>query len=127
MIKTSHGGDVYTRDIEYDFSANINPLGMPEKVKAAIVGNIGVCEKYPDVNCTMLKNAIAEYENIITKNIVCGNGAADLIYKIVWAAAPKKALIIAPTFSEYEKALQSFGCDIEYFYLDEKNDFENVS
>ena len=124
MIKTSHGGDVYTQDIKYDFSVNVNPLGMPESVKSAIVGNISVCEKYPDVNCTMLKNAIAEYENIITENIVCGNGAADLIYKIVWAVAPKKALIIAPTFSEYEKALGSFGCDIEYFYLDEKNNFE---
>ena len=124
MIKTGHGGDIYTRDIEYDFSANINPLGMPQSVKTAIVGSIDAYEKYPDVNCTELKNAIAELENIDARNIVCGSGAADLIYKIVQVTAPKKALIIAPTFSEYEKALRSFGCEIEYFYLEEKNDFE---
>ena len=124
MIKTGHGGDIYTRNIEYDFSANINPLGMPKSVKTAIFKNINACEKYPDVNCTKLKKAIAEFENVETQNIVCGNGAADLIYKIVWAAAPKKALIIAPTFSEYEKALRSFGCEIKYFNLDKKNDFE---
>lgn len=124
MIKTSHGGDIYTQNIAYDFSANINPLGMPQSVKTAIAENINACEQYPDVNCTMLKKAVAEFENVGTENIVCGSGAADLIYKIVQTAVPKKALIIAPTFSEYEKALRSFGCEIEYFYLDEKNNFE---
>lgn len=123
MMKTGHGGDVYSRDIEYDFSANINPLGMPESVKKAIIGHISELEKYPDVNCTRLKNSIAELENISEKNIVCGNGAADLIYKTVRVISPKKALVIAPTFSEYEKALRSVGSYVEYFYLKEENDF----
>ena len=25
----THGGDVYRNPIEYDFSINVNPLGMP--------------------------------------------------------------------------------------------------
>lgn len=33
MIKFSHGGDIYSQKVDYDFSANINPLGMPESVK----------------------------------------------------------------------------------------------
>ena len=35
MIKFEHGGDIFEREIVYDFSANLNPLGMPESVSAA--------------------------------------------------------------------------------------------
>ena len=33
MDKYRHGGDIYSRKIKYDFSANINPLGIPENIK----------------------------------------------------------------------------------------------
>ena len=31
-----HGGDTFGREIRYDFSANLNPLGMPQSVKKAL-------------------------------------------------------------------------------------------
>ena len=31
-----HGGDVYSRPIRLDFSANVNPFGAPAAVKAAV-------------------------------------------------------------------------------------------
>ena len=31
-----HGGDLYSRKICLDFSANINPYGTPEAVKQAV-------------------------------------------------------------------------------------------
>ncbi len=37
---------------------------------------------------------------------------------------PKKSLLLAPTFSEYERALKSVGSQICYYYLKEENDFE---
>lgn len=36
---------------------------------------------------------------------------------------PKKALLPAPTFAEYEQALVSVGCEISRYYLKEENDF----
>ncbi len=123
-MTVNHGGDIYSREIEYDFSANINPLGMPESVKSALINGIEKFERYPDINCTELKNAVAVHENISPEKIVFGNGAADLIDRIVQFLKPRKALITAPTFSEYERALTSVGCEVEYFYTDEKNDFE---
>ncbi|MDQ9841331.1 aminotransferase class I/II-fold pyridoxal phosphate-dependent enzyme, partial [Acinetobacter baumannii] len=39
------------------------------------------------------------------------------------AKKPKKALLPAPTFAEYEQALSSVGCEIRYFFLEEKEDF----
>lgn len=124
MIKNRHGGDVYSRPVRHDFSSNINPLGMPQSVKNALIEHIDDFSHYPDVNCSALQKAIGKYERIDEENIVCGNGAADLIYRIVQTLKPRKALLTAPTFSEYEKALCSIDCEIKYHYLNENNDFE---
>ena len=31
--RVRHGGDIYRNPVRYDFSINLNPLGMPEGVK----------------------------------------------------------------------------------------------
>lgn len=124
MTKSKHGGDVYSRPVRYDFSSNINPFGMPQSVKNALIDHIDDLARYPDVNCSALKKAIGKYEQIDEENIVCGNGAADLIYRIVQTIKPRKALLTAPTFSEYEKALRSVDCGIVYHYLNENNGFK---
>ncbi|MGN0618372.1 MAG: pyridoxal phosphate-dependent aminotransferase [Ruminiclostridium sp.] len=123
MAVSEHGGDIYTRRIEYDFSANLNPLGMPEGVKNALKNSVGDWESYPDPLCRKLISALSDFEKIPPANIVCGNGAADLIYRIAAAFKPKKAVIAAPTFSEYEKALRQSGSSVIKHYLSEENGF----
>lgn len=129
MIKSEHGGDVFEREIVYDFSANLNPLGMPERVKNALQKSISEWEKYPDPFCRSLVKKLSERENFAPENIVCGNGAADLIFRIVQAVKPQKAVVCAPSFSEYSKALTQNGSEISVYYLSEKNSFaldENI-
>ena len=75
-----HGGDIYSRDVLYDFSSNINPEGMPESVKNAVVMSAGSCSVYPDPYCRALRSAISELENVSPETVLCGNGAAELIY-----------------------------------------------
>lgn len=123
MAVSEHGGDIYTRKIEYDFSANLNPLGMPEEVKIALKNSVGYWESYPDPLCRKLVSALADFEKIPPENIVCGNGAADLIYRIVAAFKPEKAVIAAPTFSEYEKALRQSGSSVIKHYLSQETGF----
>ncbi|MEN8076692.1 threonine-phosphate decarboxylase CobD [Clostridioides difficile] len=106
-----------------DFSANINPLGLNENIKNAMIKSIDKIIKYPDITYFDLKNSIGAFENINNKNIILGNGAAEVIFNIIRALNPKKALLPAPTFSEYEEAILSVGGDIEYFYLKEENEF----
>lgn len=124
MAEYIHGGDIYSREIEHDFSANINPLGMPESAVDALVSSVSAFEVYPDINCTKLVKAIAQYEVVSEKNILCSNGAADLIYRLSYALKPKKALLTAPSFSEYALALKKVDCEIEYETLFEENGFE---
>ena len=123
MFTAPHGGDIYSHCVLYDFSANVNPLGVPKSVRKTIIQNLPVIEKYPDIHCTALKQAISRFENIRMQHIVCGNGATDLIFRIVQTLRPEKALLLSPTFSEYEKALHTFGCQIRYFDLDNHNNF----
>ena len=122
-ISFSHGGDIYSRKIIYDFSANINPLGMPEGVKKALINGFNDFEHYPDTECAKLRRAIAERDGAEYEKIVCGNGAADLIYRIVQAFRPQRALVCAPTFSEYERALISSGCEVARYYTNTKDNF----
>lgn len=120
-MKIEHGGEEKGR-IDYDFSVNLNPLGILPQVREAAASADFV--NYPDTECTQLCAAISEKEGKSAENIVCGNGAADLIYRIVGAVKPKTALIAEPTFAEYLKALSDFNCKVERYLMSESNNFE---
>lgn len=125
-MKIVHGGDIYSTNNPnniIDFSANINPLGMPSTVKKAIVDNIDNYSVYPDPLCRDLRKEIGKFEKVKNDFILCGNGAADIIFRIALYLRPKEALILAPTFSEYEEALNVVNCNISYYNLNEDNNF----
>ena len=48
--KYQHGGDIYSNKVSIDYSANINPLGLPQGVKEELARCIEepVCCVYPD-------------------------------------------------------------------------------
>lgn len=125
--QTIHGGDRYgaaihssfTQEELLDFSANINPLGMPGSVQKAILNSLSTSLHYPDPFCRKLRAGIAEKENVETEEILCGNGGADLIYRLVYALRPKQALVTAPAFAEYEEALRQVGTKVYRYNLPE--------
>ena len=94
-----HGGDIYGTDIQktveegkeiLDFSANINPLGMPESVRQAVMTSLSAAEHYPDPECRKLKQALAR---------------------------PQQALLTAPTFAEYEVALRQTDTECIFYEM----------
>lgn len=124
MERYEHGGDIYGHtNIQLDFSVNTNPLGLPAKVKQALASRMDEFARYPDPKCRQLCAAISGHENIPQDWILCGNGAADLIYRLCYAVKPRKALVCAPTFSEYERALRQAGSQLITFPLMKENDF----
>ena len=123
MREFEHGGDIYRNSVCLDFSVNTNPLGISEKVKNAVLSSADCFGVYPDTEYTALRKAIADKEGVYAENVVCSNGAAEMIFAVVRAVRPKRALLIAPTFSEYERALKSVGCEIVYYTLTEENGF----
>lgn len=124
MKKYVHGGDIYRHPGVLDFSANINPLGTPPKVIEAAAKSLEQICHYPDACQERLKHALGEYEQIPEEWLICGNGAAELIFVLIQAIQPKTALILAPTFAEYGQALQGAGCEIRYEYLKREQGFQ---
>lgn len=123
-----HGGDWAGYQKEYgdlplDFSANISPLGLPEGVKAAIIAALSQADRYPDPLCRTLCGKLAEYYGVAPHNILCGNGAADLLFRLTLAKHPRTALITSPTFAEYQRALELAGCEVRFYLLSPENDF----
>ena len=121
--KNPHGGEVYSHPVLLDFSANINPLGTPEGVERAVMASLPLLFQYPDPYCRELVAAIARHEGVGEDTILCGNGAAELIFALCSALKPKKALLPVPSFSEYRSALSSVGCSVEYYPLKQEADF----
>lgn len=119
--KNPHGGDVYEGNIELDFSANLNPFGTPEGVKAAVSACPGRLFAYPDPYCRRLVSAIAAYENVPKEYVLCGAGAAELIYSFAFSEQPKRVVELAPTFAEYTLPLAN--AEIERFFLSEADGF----
>lgn len=123
-----HGGDWAGYRARFghdalDFSANVSPLGLPQGVADAIVAALPTADRYPDPLCRELRTALSRAEQLPEPWILCGNGAADLIYRLVWALKPRRALLLAPTFAEYAAALESVGCEVRRKTLHEADDF----
>lgn len=116
-----HGGDVYAGDTALDFSANTNPFGTPDGVKSAISACLDDLSLYPDPYCRRLVKAIASHENVPKNRVLCGAGAAELIYSFAFAEKPQSAVELAPTFAEYSLPLS--GAKITRYPLREENGF----
>ena len=120
-----HGGDIYDGEILLDFSANTNPYGTPQAVLDAMSAVLPRVHQYPDPYCRELVKAISEFEFVPKDWILCGSGAAELIYSYCEALRPQHAMELAPTFSEYSMALARVGCRVERYLL--KNDISPES
>lgn len=123
-----HGGNIYKlkRDsgIEVlDYSSNINPLGVPNSFKKAVIENFETLEKYPDIEYIELRTAIGEYNNCSIDNVVVGNGATEVLFLYMKAVKAKKVLIVAPTFAEYERAAKSARKEVNFFPFDKDKEF----
>lgn len=121
--KTGHGGDLYGRPVRLDFSANVNPLGTPGSVRQAAAAALDSIHQYPDPCCRQLVEAIARHEGVCPSTVMCGNGAAELIYAFCAALRPKRVLVPAPAFSEYAAALNSVDCTAERYLLKQEDGF----
>lgn len=120
----THGGDVYRNEkIRMDFSININPLGMPDFIKQTAMDGVEESARYPDSRCRRLRRLAAGFYGVQEETLVFGNGAAELIFGIVRAVSPRRAVLTAPSFTEYEAALSSVGAEVLFFPLKEEDDF----
>lgn len=129
---TEHGGNIYKFAEKFnisdnkiiDFSASINPLGLPLSVIRCIHSIDSSMYHYPDPETKKLKEAISAFYDIDAESIVCGNGSTELIYLSVRALKPQTVITPVPTFSDYERACLLSGAKIKYYFLNRENNFD---
>jgi threonine-phosphate decarboxylase len=120
-----HGGEVWEaarklgfREEEVlDFSSSVNPLGPSKFSLDAVRASLPYISSYPDSKSTELRCAIANsYGGVEVDNVIVGNGSTELIYLFVETFMKKGdfALIPAPTFGEYERAVRKMGEETRY-------------
>ena len=101
-----------------DFSASINPLGIPPSAIAAITRNISQLQAYPDPEYLQLRSHLAQHHQIEPEFILPGNGSAELL---TWAARELAqqnfTYLITPAFSDYQRALNTFNARIFSCFL----------
>lgn len=105
------------------FGANVNPLGLSAAVKQALADHLDIISSYPDRNYTSLKQVISRYCGCIPENVVVGNGSTELISLLISQRSAKRALVLGPTYSEYERELNLTGGLLSYYNLKETDDF----
>lgn len=125
----THGGDIYdetgaAREGIIDFSANINPLGMPDGVAEAARLAVDESGRYPDPFCRSLCRALAGFEGTGGADILCSGGASDIIFRTALALRPERVMVTAPSFADYERAGRAAGAEILHHRLSRESGFE---
>ena len=127
MERYEHGGQIYdAKGLAgdwLDFSANINPLGLSEKIFRTLTENLRGVVNYPDPNASELKRAISNRYDVPEKNLVVLNGAAEFFYLYLSVVRPARVVIPVPSFSEYERAAKAATCDVKYFFTSAEENF----
>ncbi|MBE0504551.1 MAG: threonine-phosphate decarboxylase [Desulfuromonadales bacterium] len=131
MSRYQHGGGIHQAAAELqrpvaellDFSASINPLGMPETVRAAAAAALDEAIHYPEIHAESLLSALAAHHHLDPCHFLAGNGSTPLFTLFARTLRPRRALVVRPAFSEYQRALEIAGTEIEVFDLDPDKDF----
>ena len=77
---------------------------------------------YPDICCQELKERLGALRGIVRRDHLRQRGSRT-IFAAVLAVRPKKALLLAPSFAEYARALVASGSDIRYYRLTQSDGY----
>lgn len=127
-----HGSDLEQIEAYYhipkeeivSFGANVNPLGLSEKLKNDLASHLDIISRYPDRDYKDLKKAINTYTGVASEHIVLGNGSTELISLLISTRAPKKTLVLGPTYSEYARELSLNGGSMDFYNLKKEQNFQ---
>ncbi len=132
MIQRKHGGNIYEAAKKLrkdpseiiDFSASINPLAPPAGLERNLLQKMPLIKSYPDIQASEIISLLAESHNCSIHQIVVANGSTEIIYLLPYALGIRSAIIVSPSFSEYESALFLARCSVVLAQASESNGFQ---
>lgn len=130
-MQFEHGGNIHKfkreskacQDGLLDYSANINPLGLSPMGREAMLQSMEMLAHYPDPDYLDLREALGTFYKTRPEWLSVFNGAAEGMHEVFKWLRPKKTLLIAPSFVEYEKALTALDSELVYYKLRASENF----
>ncbi|MBI3012265.1 MAG: aminotransferase class I/II-fold pyridoxal phosphate-dependent enzyme, partial [Elusimicrobia bacterium] len=130
---SEHGGNrerivrsygIPTEDI-HDFSVNTNPLGTPEIAEEILRESAREIDRYPSPSPEKACEALSHWHEIQRENVTAGNGSIELIYAAARLFPSPKALLLSPTFTEYERAVHAADGAVTHWISGEEENFQH--
>jgi threonine-phosphate decarboxylase len=98
-----------------DMSANINPLGPPERIRRVIQDHLSDIQHLPEPDAQSMVQGFSRYHDIDPDTVIAGNGTTWFIYTLPLALQARKVLILGPTYSDYADACRMYGIDPSFW------------
>ena len=120
-----HGGNIYAlaraRAVApaqvLDFSASINPLGVPRRAVRDYHQALSRIVHYPEPYAESLTAGLAAYHGVDPGAILVGNGSTQLIFLLARFLSARRVLLVSPLFSEHAAAFRMNSARVERFFL----------
>lgn len=92
-------------------ASNENPLGLSDKVRTALQGELSDLVRYPDANGFYLKSKLAELHHVATNQITLGNGSNDVLEILArtFVSAEHEVVFSQHAFVVYPLVTQAIG------------------
>ena len=101
-----HGDDLhqFNSEIKYNFSSNVYYKGCSPLLLRELESKVVQIQSYPSPAAEELNVLAANYFSLNKNQFLFTNGATEAFYLIAQHFQYKKAIIVGPTFAEYEDA-----------------------
>ena len=118
------GGNIYETQKRGRFFCQYQFSRYAGFVRRAALDAIDASIHYPEPGSKELRQILAKRENVSADQVICGNGAAELMFLLAQSLRPKHAVLAQPCFFEYEQSLQAVDCQITNVWLRAEDGFE---
>jgi threonine-phosphate decarboxylase len=100
-----------------DFSVNLNFFGPPAVVRENWGTLFQTIADYPPVEGDGVARYYQDKFNVASKNFLAGNGSTEMIYLAPRALRLKHAVVVTPSYHDYERASILAGAQIARYRL----------
>lgn len=111
-------------EVVYDFSENVNAFGLPTGIMEKWPALLLEITRYPDPEGEPFLSAAANFHHVPKDQLFIGNGAAEVLALLAERYRGKTAIVVHPTFSEYEATLEAKEVTVERIIASESTGFQ---
>ena len=107
-----------------DFSINYGPFKISNKVLDSIKINSETLSIYPSYHGDSIVESLADFLNLKKENVIISNGSTEIFFLIPQVFKFNRALLLSPSFWEYEFTISLNSIKKDFLVLPHSNDFK---